>query len=49
MDDFSLDSSTSEFKSKQTQHLIKASVGKFQLGDTIGFTYHTAHILISSP
>lgn len=49
MDGFSLDSSNSEFKSKQTQCLIKANLGKFQLGDTIVFTYHTARIFISPP
>lgn len=49
MDDFNLHSPTLEVKSKQNQHLIKANVEKFQFGDRIDFTYHTAGILISPP
>lgn len=35
MDDFDLNSSTLEVKSKQTQHLVKANFGNFQLGDDL--------------
>lgn len=47
MDDFSLNSLTSEVKSKQTQCLIKVNVGRFWLGDMTGFIDHSVCILIS--
>jgi len=46
MDDFSLDSSTSEVKSKKK---TKNSVRNFQLSDMTGFTYHTVHIFTVVP
>lgn len=48
MGDFSLNSSTSEVKSKQNQCLVKVNVGRFWLGDMTCFIDHSAHILISS-
>lgn len=35
MDDFDLNSSTLEVKSKQNQHLIKANSGNLQVGDDL--------------